>query len=918
MNKGVLKHLEQENHNLAFRSRHPKIAKKGKPRYSFIYTDYQLGVPMPELPENNANLTSEVEALFSIYNWSKELPAWHRDALKRLFSDEKIEDEDMSKIFSICKGEMEDYSPLLEDDIRDPGASENIVNLAYIQNVENVNALAPGQKLSFGINGVTIIYGDNGAGKSGYARILKSACRARLPKKEVIWHNVYRNDSGRQSAEIGYSIANQNNSAIWINGSPPSPLLSAVSVFDNRTANVHVSEENSVAYTPLPLKILTELGNVCRKVKERLESEIAEIEKRTPESIKKPKCFPSSSVGKIITNLNSKTQKEDIEKLSLLTDEEKKEFEKLKNDLSGDPLQAAQQLDNKKKILETYFSYIMKLEQALSLENIASYNEAKSNLLIATEASKAASTQLFANEPLTNIGSDVWRALWESARNYSEQESYKGKSFPYVADEAKCVLCQQELSPTAKDRLIRFEAFIKDRSKQEEQKAKLKFSKLVEDLHSAYISYANRKSLCNFIKIDLNDKELSYNVAKHLTQSCWNLRKVLRNKDINSQSKTPQEVLSRYSVIINELESRAKTLREEVNSDKYVALKNKYEDYKDREWLETIKDDLFAEIDRKLQIEGIKNLIKETNTKRITDKASELSEKLVTHMLRSQFAREINRLGVSNLAIEIQQERGSQASTLFKVKLVSSPQAKVGEVLSEGEHRCVALAAFLAELCTVDTKSGIIFDDPVSSLDHRYRENVSKRLAEEGKERQVIVFTHDITFLLMLWRACTELDVTVTGRSVSRGVDWAGVCESEAPHKAQHINEQLSGMKRHLTNVTYHYNQGSMTKWYIESRGLQERLRVAWERAVEEVLSPVLSRYAVKVRTEGLSRVTAISEEDCRKMRVGYGKCSIDLHSEPTEANTPSPTPDELKSAIEELETWISDIKHRQDAIQVH
>ncbi len=41
-----------------------------------------------------------------------------------------------------------------------------------------VNALAEDQTLKFGPN-LTVIYGDNAAGKAGYIRILKSACRAR-------------------------------------------------------------------------------------------------------------------------------------------------------------------------------------------------------------------------------------------------------------------------------------------------------------------------------------------------------------------------------------------------------------------------------------------------------------------------------------------------------------------------------------------------------------------------------------------------------------------------------------------------------------------------------------------------------------------------------------------------------------------
>ena len=47
-----------------------------------------------------------------------------------------------------------------------------------------------------------------------------------------------------------------------------------------------------------------------------------------------------------------------------------------------------------------------------------------------------------------------------------------------------------------------------------------------------------------------------------------------------------------------------------------------------------------------------------------------------------------------------------------------------------------------------------VFDDPVSSLDHRHRDRVAERLAEEGKTRQVVVFTHDMAFLLLLDEAC--------------------------------------------------------------------------------------------------------------------------------------------------------------------
>ena len=81
--------------------------------------------------------------------------------------------------------------PLVADHIPDPNAAAMAVTLKAIHGAENVNALKPGEHLTFDKVGLTVVYGDNGSGKSGYARILKEACRARTPKGDIIFPNIY-------------------------------------------------------------------------------------------------------------------------------------------------------------------------------------------------------------------------------------------------------------------------------------------------------------------------------------------------------------------------------------------------------------------------------------------------------------------------------------------------------------------------------------------------------------------------------------------------------------------------------------------------------------------------------------------------------------------------------------------------------
>ena len=49
-----------------------------------------------------------------------------------------------------------------------------------------MTALAREQTLEFQPAGLTVIYGDNASGKSGYARILKKVCRARAAEKPIL------------------------------------------------------------------------------------------------------------------------------------------------------------------------------------------------------------------------------------------------------------------------------------------------------------------------------------------------------------------------------------------------------------------------------------------------------------------------------------------------------------------------------------------------------------------------------------------------------------------------------------------------------------------------------------------------------------------------------------------------------------
>ncbi len=277
------------------------------------------------------------------------------------------------------------------------------------------------------------------------------------------------------------------------------------------------------------------------------------------------------------------------------------------------------------------------------------------------------------------------------------------------------------------------------------------------------------------------------------------------------------------------------------------------------------------------------------------------------------------RFEIADLAVELRQQNSAQGIPRFKVALTRKPTAAVGQVLSEGEHRCVALAAFMAELATTENKSGIVFDDPVSSLDHMHREAVAKRLVAEAAHRQVIVFTHDLAFLFELNSAADDAQPKpmVAISSISRGTDKAGFCRSEPPFKARRVSDITTSLRNKLSGERYHFEQGSQDEWRKTVKSIATTLRDTWEIAVEEAVGHVIRRLSNKVSTPGLVKLTAITVLDCEAMRDGFGRCSELLHSAAAALNRPLPRPDALTAEIEALATWADSLRQRQAAARL-
>ncbi|WP_454281093.1 AAA family ATPase [Sphingomonas sp. Marseille-Q8236] len=865
---------------------------------------------------------TEAQALASIVTWSADVPDWQRDALRRLAAGNPLAAPEIDELVAICKGQVA-ANPVSADSFRDPARVQGPVNLRRVHNVNHVNALASDQRLAFQPNGLTIIYGDNGSGKSGYSRILKKACRARTPNREDIIPDIYEAVPGVPTATIDYTIGVAEHSCVWRLGTPGDPALTAVSVFDSRCANIHVEETNDLAYTPFPLRLLASLAQLCKSVKDKLASEVTTIKARTPRAVAAPACSPTSAVGRLLAGLAAGTKSATVEALATLSQSELDRLAQLTADLAGDPARAARQLMNLKAKVDGQIAALDRLFTTLAsadgdtLRRLAGARDA------AKLAAKAASGALFRDEPLPAIGADVWRSLWESARTYSEVDAYPARPFPATEPGDVCVLCQQGLAPEAASRLNRFEAFVRDDSQQRAEAARIAHEEALVAFGRVAISTSEARIIIATVRDELGQDALAARFRRSLTEAR------LRHRWIMRHHADPAIELAVYALayereaildVVAEIAARSAALVAEAGSPARAALIAEKTELADRQWLAGIKDDVLAEIARRGEIAKLEAAQRATTTNRITAKSTEVAQALVTDALRAQFALEVASFGIAALAVELRQQTSAQGIPRFRVTLVRQPKAAVGEVLSEGEHRCVALAAFMAELATAGNQSGIVFDDPVSSLDHMHRQAVAKRLIDEASRRQVVVLTHDLAFLFELDRAAQEVHPRpqVSIGSIARGADKAGFCRNEPPFKARRAIDITGTLTRQLANERRHFDQADEDSWRATVKSIAGVLRDTWETAVEEAVGHVIRRLSQKVDTKGLIKLTVVTRADCEVMRDGYGRCSEMLHSAAPELNRPLPRPEALTAEIDALTRWAADLRQRQEAARLH
>ena len=849
-----------------------------------------------------------------ILAWSKQRPAWQQDALRRL-ANGLITPADVAEITLLA---MQEYGLPIEDDrqplplaegdhVLNASPDRPVVTLTSISNLRGVNALIPGQTLEIAPAGLTIIYGDNGAGKSGYVRVIKQVCRAR-GGSPLIHSDVFANDAEPPSATVYYAVDEEHRSCTWTADAAAPPELREVSVFDSHCAGVYVSGEADVAYIPFGLDILPRLTRLCDQVKLKLERQHDELLRSAD---RWQEVAPGTMAHQALQRLDLAAARAVCEQLATLTDEDRRTLEELRakdrRSRAENPAGRALELRMASGRISEIVTRWSAAFDILSNKAIDEVAEANLKLAHAREAADLASRDAFTEAPVAGVGTAAWAVLWQSAREFAAQ-SGPPLDFPPVKGHP-CLLCMQPLNEVSATRLANFEAFVRSKVTKLRDEAERETRRLALAIDSVRLD----EIVSPAQEVELRSR--SFEAATGLAESINGLRtrqEKARTGDMEAaagiQLHDPRPQLE---VLHQQLDNEAKVFESASNPEEQSAVEKSLRELDARSMLSGLFDRIDAQIAREEQCRRTREAIASANTMVITKFSTELQSRAVTQPLSDAFADQCTALKLRHIPISVKAARGEKGTALHSLALQTSMEGDISaeDILSEGEHRCVAIAAFLAEVAVQNSRSSIVLDDPVSSLDHGRRQHVARQLVQLAQARPVVVLTHDLAFLWLLDSTADKI-VDVTHRTIRRGAKTPGHVSDDPPWDGLRVSKRIGLLKQALVKLTkLHENDPDL--YEVQIRLFYGRLRDSWERAVEEVLlQGAVKRFAPQIKTQSLRKLHRISEEQLVALEAGMTKTSAWIvgHDHAAELGTTVPLPEEALDDLKQLEEWVAGV----------
>jgi energy-coupling factor transporter ATP-binding protein EcfA2 len=776
-------------------------------------------------------------------------------------------------------------------------ATHNVV-LKSIEHQYGVNAIKEGTVLPFHPR-LTVIFGKNGSGKSGYVRIFKKIAGSKT--QEDVWQNVHTSKSQNDcSAKINFSWLGKDDVKEW-SGEKGLPPFNQMSVFDGKCIPVYLTESLEFSYQPYGFELFQILSASMQKLQDLLQADIHKYTYETPDI---DDLFASgTTIGTFVTKINFTTKVEDLDKLPQWNDESKKKLADRKKEQRG-----LQNLDQQFEILSTRRKKIKAMENALeeissdlSAEHIKTYFKILERLLELKKLAATKKGETLADFKILEMESNEWSAFIDAGEDYIRLV----KDDEYPADNDHCIYCHQKLSKTAQKLIKLYRELFEEDETADLSAVEERFESSLSELESlSYVeNFPYEKS--DYHKI----------IPKKTIDSVFDALKVADELSIQIVSslkskKKPTKIVTVKTVALLNTLSKAREKIETEEAELQETQRNLYrksqELTKEITELEDIK--LFFSVRKKVEsnIRAVRWTARATplvgtklSTKSITALGMKAWNELVSESFKGKFRKEAQYLNAPIVSLDFRGEYGAQ-----KRNKTFEGISKIDQLLSEGEQKAVALADFFAELSFKEKTAPVVFDDPANSFDHDRKDLIAKRIVEESNSHQVIVFTHDLMFADYLFNNVLKEGQNKIDKdkaifhSLYSDAETSGFVDVDYYPTSVKFDDLINRIEGRISKI----ETLSALDRTEEIKSAYSQLRTAVEKAVEEkIFGGVVLRWSERIQLLNASKATLnkpnlLKADELHALFSAY----CDAHNQSSEKIMHmTPTLSSLKSDIE-------------------
>lgn len=680
--------------------------------------------------------------------WGKSIADWQRYIISHAVRDGTLTDARIDEAYrlflrdrALDKGD--EVLPDVPGSVTGRVAAEGTpLALRAIKSLKNVNAIPEVSHLTFGPQ-LTVIYGHNGAGKSGFARILSCACFSRSSPQIIC--NIYDDDASDSPATAQFVVDRGNGfeEDIAFTDGDEHDDLKRVSVFDSSVARIHLAKENELGFQPAGFDVFDEAIRAIGLITQKLEADI--------NATKRPNKFDQlfadpGPVADKIAALNATSDIAELRALATFGDAEKERLDEVarqeKELLAKSPVETLKALATAKTDVEALQKKVTDLDSALgngACEKARGLlDDHKAALL---EAVKAGS-ETVSHPQLSQTGSADWDDFVLASRKLGQTE---GETYPAQGD--PCLLCHRPLDAPSASLISRMWGFLDNEARKAAFVADAQLNRYVAQLKALDCALLPGESR---IRADLSKINPALvgeiDAASATFDSRRNALVAALEQGATDAVPTGDLAVSDEALgkALEDIDAQDAALREGKFDEVLVKLKAEHIALRQRQVLSKNIDDVVSYVEDLAWLE--KAGTSRPSTRFVTDRQRTVFEKLIEGNYKDRLKDECNKLDCS-LPFEFK-ARGSAGKTLRGLKAKGGH--KPDDIFSEGEQRALSLADFLTEVNLNPTSAAIVLDDPVTSLDHQRKIAIAKRLVEEAGVRQVIIFTHDLVFLTLL------------------------------------------------------------------------------------------------------------------------------------------------------------------------